>query len=373
MTNAITALGLMSGTSLDGIDGAFLNTDGERIIEFGPTAFRAYTDEERAVLRAATEAALKWQVKGPKPDFTAAETVLHTAHVDIIEKLLADSDWSMEVTGMHGQTVLHHPATKTRRGKTLQLVDNFAMAQFIRRRLGAGYLIYDFRTADIEAGGQGAPLAPIYHKALCEHSQLTGISAVLNLGGVGNVTLVGDGLLKASDTGPANGPLDQWMQQHGHDFDKGGAASLAGEVDFARVERWLARDFFKRPLPRSADRYDFDVLDDVKGMSLNDGAATLAAYCVHSVGATLSQMNVKPDRLILCGGGRHNKAIALMLTELCSAPVMSAEDVGWDSDMIEAQAFAYLAVRYMKRLPISFPDTTGVQAPTKGGKMMRCC
>ena len=163
------------------------------------------------------------------------------------------------------------------------------------------------------------------------------------------------------------------MQQHGHDFDKGGAASLAGEVDFARIERWLARDFFKRPLPRSADRYDFDVLDDVKGMSLNDGAATLAAYCVHSVGATLSQMHVKPDRLILCGGGRHNKAIALMLTELCSAPVMSAEDVGWDSDMIEAQAFAYLAVRYMKRLPISFPDTTGVQAPTKGGKMMRCC
>ena len=158
-----------------------LKTDGERIIEFGPTAFRAYTDEERTVLRTATEAALKWQFKGPKPDFTAAEMVLQTAHVEIIETLLADSDWSMEVTGMHGQTVLHHPATKTRRGQTLQLVDNFTMAHFIQRRLGAGYLIYDFRTADIEASGQGAPLAPIYHKALCEHSQLTGTVSYTHL------------------------------------------------------------------------------------------------------------------------------------------------------------------------------------------------
>ncbi|MEP6343340.1 MAG: anhydro-N-acetylmuramic acid kinase [Maricaulaceae bacterium] len=369
MSKSFNALGLMSGTSLDGIDAAFLKTDGQTITAYGPNAYRPYTDTEREVLRAATETALTWQFNGPKPDFNEAEAVLTAAHIEVIESLLSDhSDWAetLDLIGFHGQTVLHHPPTQTQKGQTLQL----GGGQALTKRFNVP-CIYDFRSADVEAGGQGAPLAPIYHKALCEHVQLDGVSAVLNLGGVGNVTLVGVGLLKASDTGPANGPLDQWMQKHGQSYDDGGAVSLRGRVDFTRLERWLARDFFKRSLPRSADRYDFDVMNDMLGLSFEDGAATLAAFCAHAVGLTLSQMNTRPDRLILCGGGRHNQAIRLMLADICGVQIMSAEDVGWESDMIEAQAFAYLAARHMNKLPISFPETTGVSRPLLGGRGLR--
>ena len=359
----------MSGTSLDGIDAAFLKTDGRSITAFGPSAYRPYIDTERAVLRTATETALAWQFEGPKPDFSEAEAVLTAAHIEVIEELLNDhSDWAevLDLIGFHGQTVLHHPPTQAQKGQTLQLGDGRLLAQHFNVPC-----IYDFRSADVEAGGQGAPLAPIYHKALCDHAELDGVTAVLNLGGVGNVTLVGDGILKASDTGPANGPLDQWMQKHGQSYDDGGAVSLRGRVDFTRLERWLARDFFKRSLPRSADRYDFDVMDNMVGLSFEDGAATLAAFCAHAVGLTLSQMNTRPDRLILCGGGRHNKAIRLMLAEICGVQILSAEDAGWDSDMIEAQAFAFLAACFMNKLPISFPETTGVSRPLKGGRGLR--
>jgi len=159
------------------------------------------------------------------------------------------------------------------------------------------------------------------------------------------------------------------MQKHGRDYDKDGAASLAGAIDFSHINLWLSRDFFKRKLPRSADRYDFDVLADIAHMSMEDGAAVLAGFTAHSTAATLSAMPVQPERLILCGGGRHNRAMRFMLKEACRVPVMSAEDMGWDSDMIEAQAFAFLAVRTLKGLPLSFPATTGVPRPMTGGKI----
>jgi len=360
-----TALGLMSGTSLDGIDAAFLKTDGEHIHSFGPSVYRPYSNEERAVLKAATQEALNWQFKGAPPNFTQALSILHCAHIEIIETLCADHPkWTdeLELIGFHGQTVLHHPPTHTQIGRTLQLGEGQVLADHFNRPC-----VYDFRTADMDAGGQGAPLAPVYHKALCAHAKLGGITAVLNLGGVGNVTVIDDDKIWASDTGPANGPLDQWMQKHGHDYDKDGAASLIGGVNFALIDQWLNRDFFKRKLPRSADRYDFDVIGDMIGLSLEDGAATLAAFCAASVRVTLKMIDVSPDRIILCGGGRHNRAIRLMLSENCRVPVISAEDMGWDSDMIEAQAFAFLAVRSLKGLPLSFPNTTGVTRPIKGG------
>jgi anhydro-N-acetylmuramic acid kinase len=357
----------MSGTSLDGIDAAFLKTDGAHVVAFGPSAYRAYSDGERLILRQATQAALDWQFNGPKPDiFNAAESCIHACHIDIVENLLTDNpDWAakLDMIGFHGQTVLHRPARSDQKGQSLQLGDGQVLADHFNMKC-----IYDFRSADVAAGGQGAPLAPIYHKALCDFSQLKGISAVLNLGGVGNVTLIGDGLLQASDTGPANGPLDQWMQKHGRSFDAGGEMSLAGQVDFNMLKLWgEGLPFFNRPLPRSADRYDFHVVKELIGSSLEDGAATLSAFCAFSVKETLSKMSAIADRLILCGGGRHNKAIRLMLAQICGVPVMTAEDMGWDSDMIEAQAFAYLAARHVKELPISFPQTTGITSPLGGG------
>jgi len=364
----------MSGTSLDGVDAAFLETDGARIIRFGPRLLNPYRGEDRRALESATQAALRWQFKGTPPNsFAQVEAVIHATHLNAVQALCAQApEWAakLDIIGFHGQTVLHHPATSTQKGLTLQLGDGQRLAD----ALGVP-VAYDFRQDDVQSGGQGAPLAPIYHKALVEYGELSGVTAVLNLGGVGNVTLISDGVpLMASDTGPANGPLDAWVSQHSvGEYDKGGEISLAGVPIFSKVEQWLKQGFFMRPVPRSADRYDFDMLADLKEASLEDGAASLATFSVQAVALTLSQMqNDKTggiDTAIVCGGGRHNTAMMWMLSEHLGAKVITAEDVGWDSDAIEAQAFAFLAVRAQKNLPISFPLTTGVPRPMTGGKI----
>lgn len=374
-----TVLGLMSGTSLDGVDAAFLETDGERILRFGPGLTLPFEVPERTAISEATQAALAWRFHGPAPEgFALAERAVDKAHIRACNALMQrHPDWAarLDLIGYHGQTILHHPPLTTRlgaarmgsaqAGQTLQLGTGQALATAF-----SVPVIYDFRTADVAAGGQGAPLAPIYHKALCTMAGLPGISAVLNLGGVGNVTLVSDTALKASDTGPANGPLDSWMQRHGAQYDQGGESALAGNVDFALIERWLARDFFTRGVPRSADRYDFDVLEEMAHLSRQDGAASLAAFTAGSVRKTVSEMNLPPERVIVCGGGRHNPAIMYMLQSELSCPVVTAEDMGWDADMIEAQAFAFLALRSLLGLPISYPETTNAPQPMTGGRLV---
>lgn len=360
------ALGLMSGTSVDGVDAAFLETDGERIYKFGPHVMVPYAPEDRDTLMQATQAALRWRFQGARPNsLYAAETIVHKMHraaIKAVEKF--DGAEALSLIGFHGQTVLHHPASAGVAGQTLQLGDG----QILANEFGVP-VAYDFRSKDVAAGGQGAPLAPIYHKALVEHAGLSGTTAVLNLGGVGNVTLIGPNLLAATDTGPANGPLDSWLEKHGHDYDDRGQISAKGEIDFERVDAWLTRDFFSRSVPRSADRYDFDVMSEMEHMSLEDGAATLCAFTALSVKRSLSQLGRRPDRVIVCGGGRHNRTIMTLLSVEIGCPVWPAERVGWNADMIEAQAFAFLAVRTLRGLPISFPETTGVPKPMTGGQV----
>ena len=354
-----TALGLMSGTSLDGVDVAVIETDGVDVFGFGPTAEQGFSEAERAVLTDATQAALAWRFKGPPPNsFSQAEDVIDGAHIAAIGDLKA------EIIGYHGQTVLHHPPIGGNKGQTLQLGRGDVLMKALNIPIA-----YDFRTADVEAGGQGAPLAPIYHEALVRYSKLGARVAVLNIGGVSNVTLIDDGKLQgATDCGPGNGPLDSWISSQGAgDFDKGGAASLMGEVDHALISKWLERDFFKRSMPRSADRYDFNVLGDLSHVKLEDGAATLAAFTAQAIARDVK--NFAPESIIVCGGGRKNPAIMAMLDIHIDAKILSAENVGWDGDMLEAQAFAYLAVRTLKGLPISFPETTGAPRPMTGGRI----
>jgi len=366
------ALGLMSGTSLDGVDAAFLETDGERIFEFGPSLCLNYSDADKANLEKATQAALGWQFTGPKPtSFMTAEAVIHKSHVKAAKTLCKNHpDWAskLEMIGFHGQTVLHHPPKSPFNGRTLQLGDGQALAKALGKPVW-----YDFRTADVEAGGQGAPLAPIYHQALVASSKLDRPTAVLNIGGVGNVTLITKGnLIIASDTGPGNGPLDNWMARNGMGaFDPDGKHAAAGTPHFPLVRKWLEREFFQRPAPRSADRYDFDVINDMDDLSVEDGAASLAAFTTLAAVYTLNSMREKPRSLIVCGGGRHNKGMMWMLREHLEATVKTAEEVGWNSDAIEAQAFAYLAVRAKWKLPISFPTTTGAPKPMTGGVLAK--
>ena len=233
-------------------------------------------------------------------------------------------------------------------------------------------LVYDFRSKDVDAGGQGAPLAPAYHAALLSRLDgAGGVSAALNLGGVANITAQrGDGLLIAFDTGPANGPIDEWVAAHGAGtHDAGGALALAGRVDEARICDALAHDWFRKPPPKSLDRYDFSArLAD--GLSLEDGAATLTAFSARCVAASIAQLAEPPVRLIVCGGGRYNRALMGFLKEALPCEVIAAEEAGWRGDSIEAEAFAYLAARSVRGLPISWPMTTGVPAPMSGGTLI---
>lgn len=366
-TTPVWVAGFMSGTSLDAVDAAMILTDGEKVTDFGPAVERRYSRDERAALKAATDAARTWNWTGPIPEapFKAALDVITRTHFEAWGMLtgLARAPAPL-LAGVHGQTVLHRRAQPGQKGATLQLVDPFAL----QKAMGVP-LVCDFRSADVEAGGQGAPLAPAYHGALMD--RLGGEAAVvLNLGGVANITArLSNGTLIACDTGPANGPIDEWVERHGRGtHDAGGRLALAGKVDTARLAQLMSHSWFSEKLPKSLDRYDFNA-GMAEGLSLEDGAATLTAFSAAAVAAGIDQLPEKPARVIACGGGRHNPAFMAALKGALACKLMTAEEAGWRGDSIEAEAFAYLAARRLRKLPLSWPMTTGVPAPITGGQV----
>lgn len=363
-------LGFMSGTSLDGIDMAILRTDGESIKSFGPSGEAPLPDEVRALVQEAIIAGRSWVRGTSEPEvFAEASRAIAEAHAMAAASFLRHHDMGfsdLDLIGFHGQTVLHEPPTATAIGRTRQLGDAALLASLTGVRTA-----YDFRNSDVAAGGQGAPLVPVYHAALASLSGIKAPVAILNIGGVANLTFISDtGELLAFDTGPGNGPLDQWVESHGLGrFDAGGALSLSGQVDEAVLAQMMGHGFFTQTGPKSLDRYDFSA-DPVKGLSPEDGAATLAAFVAQSVTHGLNQAPQPPRALMVCGGGRHNGAILAGLRQRSGLEVMTAEDAGWRGDAVEAEAFAFLAARVVRGLPLSFPGTTGVSKPLVGGQVV---
>ena len=364
-------LGFMSGTSLDAVDMAVLETDGEAITAYGPAGERKLTPATRAVVLEATAQALKWPRGAPRPAvFEEAARAVGQEHLDAAREFLAAHGLSatdLDLAGFHGQTVLHERPTPDRIGRTVQLGD----AGLLARGLGIP-VAYDFRAADVAAGGEGAPLAPIYHAALTRMAGLPAPVAVLNLGGVANITLIGaGGEMLAYDTGPANGMIDLWMQARTEArYDAGGRLAAAGRVDATALNALLDHPYFAASGPKSLDRYDFS-LAPVESLSTEDGAATLTAFTAEAVAMAVRAAANPPTVLIACGGGRHNPTLMAAIRARAGVPVKSAEDAGWRGDSIEAEAFAYLAARAARGLPISFPGTTGVKAPMTGGMIVR--
>jgi anhydro-N-acetylmuramic acid kinase len=364
------AIGLMTGTVLDGmIDVAAVRTDGIDIDELGPWTLVPYPVELKSLLKEAVAAALEWGFEGTEPAiFRDAEAALTAAQTDAVRKFLADSGLRADevaIVGFHGQTVLHRAPAGGRPGNTRQLGDG----QWMARQLGIR-VAHDFRSADMRAGGQGAPLSAIYHAALLRRASAPPDSAVLNLGGVGNLTWWGGGdALVAFDTGPANAPLNDWMVRHGlGEMDRGGALARQGRVDEARLAAWLEHPFFLASPPKSLDRNSFSA-SMASGLTPENGAATLTALIGASVGKALDHLPQRPVRLITCGGGRKNPAIIDALRTRARVEPIRAEDAGWRGDAIEAECFAFLAVRASRGLPITFPLTTGVEAPLTGGRI----
>jgi anhydro-N-acetylmuramic acid kinase len=316
-----------------------------------------YPAEFRARLRAILGG------RGDRAEIAAVERELTDRHIQAVRQLRAQFDLGpVDLIGFHGHTIAHEPEA----GRTWQIGDGAALS----RALGVP-VIGDFRSADVAAGGQGAPLVPAYHRALS--ARLDRPLAILNLGGVANVTWLGPGEddLLAFDTGPGNALLDDWVLRHtGQPYDEGGRLAAGGRVDHAFVARFLARPFFALPVPKSLDRDAFaDAMPE--HLSPEDGAATLVAMTVAGVAAAAAFAPRPPARWLVAGGGRHNAAIMAGLAAALTAPVEAVDGLGWDGDALEAQAFAYLAVRGLRGLPLSYPGTTGVPAPCTGGTLFR--
>jgi anhydro-N-acetylmuramic acid kinase len=358
----IRAIGLMSGTSMDAIDVAFIETDGNAQVKPGPARSFPYAAEERALLRAALAEAAKLPPVDRKARpgvLAAAEAMVTARHVEAVEAFIAAEKLaSVDVMGFHGQTIVHRPAQHF----TLQIGDGAALAERLQLPV-----VYDFRAADVEAGGQGAPLVPIYHQALATAAGLSGPIVVLNIGGVANLTFIDDGDPIAFDTGPGNALLDDLMQRRGGaPMDEGGSVAAIGKIDFAALIDLLDHPYFDEAPPKSLDRNAFSSAR-VDDLSLADAAMTLAAFTAQSITRGLDHLPKAPRLAILCGGGAHNLALRWDLMQRLPCGLVLADTLGWSGDAMEAQAFAYLAVRRLKNLPITFPTTTGIDAPLRGG------
>jgi anhydro-N-acetylmuramic acid kinase len=358
---ALWALGAMSGTSLDGVDAAMIKTDGHAVFAFGPSAYRPYTPAEQDRLRAALG-----QWPGDAAVAPAAE-VVETAHAEVLARFTG-----AEVLGFHGQTLAHDPAGRG----THQCGNGALLAQLLGLPT-----VWDFRSSDVTIGGQGAPLAPFYHYALARHINAVEPLAFLNLGGVGNLTWIdptapgpeSPGALLAFDTGPANAPLNDLMRSRlGLARDEAGALAASGAADEAFVAMVLKDPWFNHPPPKSLDRNDFHgLIDQVEMLSDADAAATLTAIAAASVAAAQIHFPAPVARILVTGGGRQNPTLMAELRRRIPCPILPVEDVGLDGDMLEAQAFAFLAVRVLRKMATSGPDTTGAPALVGGGQISR--
>lgn len=376
MTNGIatsgvfTAIGLMSGTSMDGIDVALVKSDGASVLERGPFLTIEYRPAFRRTLADALETATSIMSRDERPDNLAeVEQELTDLHAQAVRKFAdchAIALDSIDLVGFHGQTVLHRP----KKGLTLQLGDGTRLAD----SLGIP-VVYDMRAADMEAGGEGAPLAPAYHGALAGRIGERGAVAFVNIGGISNITCVLQrGQLYAFDTGPGNALIDQWVEtKAGIPFDQGGAIASEGGVIRSMVDGYLEADFFSDNTRRSLDRNDFRP-PDAASATLEDGARSLARLTAEAIVKSSEALPQFPQTWVVCGGGRNNRIIMDDLAEIVLAKggrVIAAEEVGLNGDAMEAEAWAYLAIRSLNGLPLSWPETTGCRRPTTGGVLVR--
>lgn len=348
----------MSGTSFDGVDAALMKTNGQDFTEVIDAHSITYDDKIKQKIRSCLG---KSDFQDPDVRETARQ--LTFAHADVVEALLDKNDMKPEdvdVIGFHGQTIFHDPAKK----KTVQIGDG----ELLAKKTGIS-VVNDFRSADVAAGGQGAPFLPLYHWAKMNRYDGEYPIAVLNIGGVSNVTWIGKEAsdILAFDTGPGNALIDDFIfEKTGEQFDKNGDLAAQGMVNDKLLQRWIYQKYFTLPVPKSLDRDAWDV-SDVDLLSPKDGAATLTAFTVQSIALSQKHMSEAPKAWFVAGGGRHNKTIMAGLQKALSGDVKSVDELGWNGDTLEAEGFAYLAVRSLLGLPLSLPTTTGVPKPITGG------
>lgn len=346
----------MSGTAMDGIDVALIETDG-------------YGHVKQLVFQSKMhDTDLRGQLKSCMNQTTydpMIEDQFTMAHLPIINEVINHAGLSyndIDVIGFHGQTTHHDPDI----GLTVQMGNGDLLAQETNIDV-----VYRLRHDDMKNGGQGAPLIPVYHQALSQQTDLDFPIVVLNLGGVGNITWLSHDTMIAFDTGPANALIDDWVLRHtGQPYDNHGNIASSGTICHKTLDAFLSHPYFDKPYPKSLDRNDFPTIDH-NAMSLADGTATLSAMTTHSVAKGIELCPQKPNAIYVTGGGRHNGFMMKEIERLTSVPTYSVDQLGWNGDTMEAEGFAYMAVRQLINEPISFPTTTGCKSPTVGGTLVR--
>jgi len=355
-------LGLMSGTAADGIDGALIQTDGRTITAFGPTHYMPYPKDLRSQI-------LEAYGRPPGPETIPLAQTLTKLHADVVFALLEQAGMKpseLDLIGFHGQALFHRPPLNGIRGETHQIGDGKLLAT-----LTGVPVVEQFRINDVAHGGQGAPLVPVFHQALAK--DLPKPLGVVNIGGVANITWIGEQEkdLLGFDTGPGNGLIDDWIREKTDlSWDEDGKIAAQGQVNESLLERWFSHPFFSRKPPKSLDRKTFqDCIKDIKNLPFEDGIATLTAFTAMSFKKALNHLPKKPLLWIVAGGGAHNLTLLKMAEKYLESEVKKSAELGWNNDALEAQAFAFLAVRSINNYPLSFPGTTGVPAPLTGGRI----
>ncbi|MCF3932524.1 anhydro-N-acetylmuramic acid kinase [Acuticoccus sp. M5D2P5] len=354
------AIGVISGTSMDAVDVALLTTDGEGVITRGASLLHPYRAEQRAAIRSAMSDAMAAPTgRHRTPALRAAEAVVTEAHGDAIARFLAETGAEADIIGWHGQTVAHAPERRF----TMQIGDAGALAD----RFGLP-VVADFRSDDVAEGGEGAPLVPVYHRALVREAGLAEPALVINLGGVANVTFIDGDTLIAFDTGPASALIDDAMAEIGESLDEGGGVAASGRVDEAALAVLLDHPYFAEPAPKSLDRDAFSAVP-VAHLPFADRIATLTRFSAEALGAAVRLLPRRPKTVIAAGGGTYNATMMRFIADAIGEEVGSADAAGFSSDFMEAEAFAYLAMRSLRGLPLTFPGTTGIAAPLTGGRL----
>lgn len=354
----LTVIGLMSGTSVDAIDAALVRTNGGSLVRTSHTLTGQYSPTTKQAILAL--AAQPQAVIAQRQDFSNLERQIAQDHAKVVNQLVAEANVKVDLLGFHGQTVYHNPQA----AQTIQLGDAHLLAQLVGIDT-----VYDFRQCDMQAGGQGAPLAPIYHQQLIRETKLKLPAGILNIGGISNITAWDGEQLFGFDCGPGNCLMDDYMRQHfERPYDEGGLIAASGRVDTKLLKLLMSDDYFAQPAPKSLDRqYFHGVLAKLKTMQDQDALATLNAFTVEAVAVSIEQLPFALATLVCAGGGQHNDATMALLKSRLPCEVLSATQIGICGDFIEAELMAFLAARHYYDKPFTFPGTTGVAAPNCGG------
>ena len=365
MSKYLYSLGLMSGTSVDGVDASIIKSDGEQFLEIIDDIYVKYDDHFKVKLKKIIDSCYSKDefnnLSNSIKDIEKEITLFHDQACKLIIK--KNRNIKIDIIGFHGQTILHKP----QEGYSIQIGDSQLLSKLTNTTV-----VSNFRENDILNGGQGAPLSPLYHHLILSKIKSNLPSAVVNIGGISNITYVeNENKIKSFDTGPGNYLIDKWVKMNSKmEFDDKGQLAKSGKSNEIILEKFLSNQYYKKKLPKSLDVKDFN-LNDLSKSSLEDGCATLSMLTVKSICMAINSFSITPNKILFSGGGRKNDFIITNIKKIIKESIHLIDEFNFDGDFIESQAFAYLAIRsYLKKF-ITFPTTTGAKKPSLGGTIFK--